>query len=158
MRKLFGELLNDSMDKDENLWLLTGDLGFGVLDSCRKNFPERSYNLGAAEQLMVGTAVGLAHNNKIPICYSITPFLLYRPFEFIRNYLNNEKSVVKLVGAGRGDDYGNLGFSHWAFDDIDTIKHFENIIIYKPETNEELIEMWEDFLYNNKPCYLNIRR
>lgn len=158
MRNLFGNLLAESISKDERIWLLTGDLGFGVLNQARKIAPERSYNMGAAEQLMIGAAVGLTHNNKIPICYSISPFVIFRPYEWLRNYLNHEGAPVKLVGAGRDKDYGHLGFSHWAVDDEDALRAFPNIKIYKPNTLPELADMWQDFLYNEKPCYLNIKR
>lgn len=158
MRNRFGALLADSMKNDERIWLLTGDLGFGVLNKARETVPERSYNVGAAEQLMVGAAVGLAHNNKIPVCYSITPFVIFRPYEWLRNYLNHEGTAVKLVGAGRDQDYGHLGFSHWAVDDEDALRAFPNIQIYKPNSIEELDSIWPEFLYNEKPCYLNIRR
>jgi transketolase len=107
---------------------------------------------------MLGAAVGLTHNNKIPICYSITPFIIFRPYEWLRNYLNHEHAPVKLVGAGRDQDYGHLGFSHWAIDDEDALRAFPNIKIYKPNTLQELEDVWDEFLYNEKPCYLNIRR
>ena len=158
MRTLFGELLANSMKQDERIWLLTGDLGFGVLNTAREQASERAYNVGAAEQLMLGTAVGLTHNFKIPICYSITPFAIFRPYEWLRNYLNHEGAPVKIVGAGRDQDYGHLGFSHWAEDDESALRVFPNIQIYKPNTKEELSEIWDQFLYNNKPSYLNIRR
>lgn len=158
MRAEFGNLLADSMAKDENVWLLTGDLGFGVLNKAREIAPERSYNQGAAEQLMLGTAVGLCHNGKIPVCYSITPFVIFRPFEWIRNYVSHENTPVKLVGSGRDKDYGHLGFSHWGVDDEDALRIFPNIKIYKPNTVKELEDMWEEFLYNDSPCYLNILR
>jgi len=158
MRKLFGDLLHQSMLENNNVWLLTGDLGFGVLDKARETFPERSYNVGAPEQLMVGAAVGLAHNKKIPICYSISPFVIFRPFEYIRNFLDHEKTPVKLVGAGRDRDYGNLGFSHWAEDDEKALSMFSNLKIFKPGSEEELKEIWGEFLYSDHPCYLNIKR
>lgn len=158
MRNLFGELLANSIKNDPRLWLLTGDLGFGVLNAAREAAPERAKNVGAAEQLMVGAAVGLTHNNMIPICYSITPFVIFRPYEWLRNYLNHEGAPVKLVGAGRDEDYGHLGFSHWAVDDEAALAAFPNIVIYKPNTKEELISIWDEFLYNDQPCYLNIRR
>jgi transketolase len=158
MRSKFGELLENSMINDSKIWLLTGDLGFGVLDRARKSIPERSHNVGAAEQLMLGAAVGLAHNNCIPICYSISPFVVFRPFEWIRNYLDHEQTPVKLVGAGRDRDYGHLGFSHWAEDDERALSIFSNIKIYKPKDEKELEAMWPEFLYNNQPCYLNIKR
>lgn len=158
MRKLFGELLNQSMSEDEKIWLLTGDLGFGVLDTTRQKHPNRSYNVGAAEQLMLGAAVGLTHNNKIPICYSITPFVIFRPFEYLRNFLDHENTSVKLVGAGRDQDYGNLGFSHWATDDDKALSMFLSIKRFKPNTDQELKDCWNDFLYNDKPSYLNLKR
>ena len=158
MRALFGDLLLQQMQKDEAVWCLTGDLGFGVLNNVRDTFPNRALNVGAAEQLMLGAAVGLAHNKKIPICYSITPFVIFRPYEWIRNYLNHEGCAVKLVGAGRDRDYGHLGFSHWAEDDEKALSVFENIKIYKPKTNNELIDAWNDFMYNESPCYLNLMR
>jgi transketolase C-terminal domain/subunit len=55
---------------------------------------------------MIGAATGMAMEGKIPVVYSITPFLLYRPFVFLRNYLHHENIPVKLVGGGRNKDYG----------------------------------------------------
>ena len=90
MRKLFGKFMATEMGNNTNIHMITADLGFGILDECKMKFKDRFYNTGAAEQLMIGIAIGLAENNKIPICYSITPFLLYRPFEYLRNYVNYE--------------------------------------------------------------------
>lgn len=158
MRSLFGELLAESISNDDRIWLLTGDLGFGVLNKAREAAPDRSFNVGAAEQLMIGAAVGLAHNKFIPICYSITPFVIFRPYEWLRNYLNHEGAPVKLVGTGRDKDYGHLGFSHWAVDDETALQAFPNIKIYKPRDNQELTDTWQEFLYSDQPAYLNIRR
>lgn len=158
MRKLFSKLLFNSMSNDSNIFLLTADLGFGILDECRNTFSNRCYNTGAAEQLMIGAGIGLAENHKITICYSITPFLLYRPFEFIRNYVNYENIPLKLVGSGRDKDYSHDGISHWAEDDEVILKCLPNIEIYKPLDDANLINIFDNFLYNNKPSYLNLIR
>ncbi len=155
-RREFVNLLINEMNKNEKIFLLTGDLGFGLFDDIRKKFPNRFINVGSCEQLMIGLAVGLSYEGWIPLCYSITPFLLYRPFEFIRNYLNHELANVKLVGGGRDKDYKNLGFSHWAEDDVKIISSLENIEIYKPEKMSS--EIFNDFIYNNKPSYINLIR
>ena len=155
-RREFVNLLINEMNKNEKIFLLTGDLGFGLFDDIRKKFPNRFINVGSCEQLMIGLAVGLSYEGWIPLCYSITPFLLYKPFEFIRNYLNHELANVKLVGGGRDKDYKNLGFSHWAEDDVKIISSLENIEIYKPEKISE--EIFNDFIYNNKPSYINLIR
>ena len=156
MRNTFANLLYNEMEKNTDIYVIVGDVGFGVFDKIRDRYPDRCFNPGAAEQLIVGLATGLAMEGKIPIIYSITPFILYRPFEFIRNLVNKENIPVKIVGSGRDQDYGALGFSHYATDDEEVFSAFENIKIYKPNLPEE-IDL-NEILYNNKPCYLNLKR
>jgi transketolase len=158
MRKLFGSLLFEEMKNNQDIYLITADLGFGVLDLCKNHCQDRFFNTGAAEQLMIGLGIGLAENKKIPICYSITPFLLYRPFEFLRNYVNYENIPVKLVGAGRDKDYSHDGISHWANDDHIVLNALPNIHVFRPKTEEELTDTFFQFLYNNSPSYLNLKR
>ncbi len=158
MRKRFGELIVEAMRSDDRIWLLTGDLGFYVLDRAREEFPDRFCNVGAAEQLMLGTAVGLAQSGKIPICYSITPFVIFRPYEYLRNYLNHEMCPVKLVGTGRDKEYGHLGFSHWAEDANRALDVFKNIEQYMPNTQQDLETVWDVWLYSKQPAYLNLLR
>ena len=153
MRKQFAEFLHDEMSLNEDIHVLTGDLGYGLWDKIKLDYPDRFINFLSSEQLMLGAACGMALEGKIPVVYSITPFLLYRPFEWIRNYLNNEKIPVKLVGGGRDKDYGYLGFSHWAEEDVKILSEFDNIKLYKPSTPE--IKIFKRMLYNNKPSYLN---
>ena len=98
----------------------------------------------------------MAMEGKIPVVYSITPFLLYRPFEFLRNYLHHENIPVKLVGGGRNKDYGYLGFSHWAEEDLDIMNNLNNIQLYK--LNKLSRTLMEEFIYNNKPSYINLKR
>jgi transketolase len=105
---------------------------------------------------MIGMAVGLAQSGYIPVCYSITPFLLYRPFEQIRNYLNHDEIPVKLVGSGRDRDYGHCGFTHWSEDDVSIMKCLPNIRIYKPLKIDEVIV--NEFLTSPDPAYLNLAR
>jgi len=156
MRRRFQELLTEEMKKNENIVLLVGDVGYKVFDHLREDYPDRVINPGAAEQLMIGMAVGLAMEGKIPVCYSITPFVLYRPFEFIRNYLHHEQIPVKLVGSGRNDDYGVCGFSHYACEDMKVMDVFSGIEVFRPESKEE-VDI-EKFLYSGKPSYINLRR
>lgn len=158
MRRLFADLLHREMQKNENIILLTGDLGYKLWDSIKTDFPKRFINPGSAEQLMVGMAVGLALEGKIPVIYSITPFLLYRPFEIIRNYANHEKIAIKLVGGGRNRDYGVAGYTHWAEEDSLVMQALPNIITNYPESNEEMESLFLGFLYNKKPHYLNLRK
>lgn len=156
MRKEFASFLHGEMSYNERIVLLTGDLGYGLWDQIKIDYPDRFYNVMSSEQLMIGSAVGLAMEGFIPIVYSITPFVIYRPFELLRNYLDHENIPVKLVGGGRNKDYGYLGFSHWAEEDIKVLSTLENIELFKPKKLGEKI--CKDFLYNYKPSYLNLSR
>ena len=151
-------LLLAEMVENQNIITLTADLGFGLLDQIQNSFPDRFYNVGAAEQLMIGVGIGLAENGKIPVCYSMSSFLLYRPFEFLRNYVNEERVPVKLIGSGRDKDYSHDGFTHWAHDDEQVLAALPNIKIYKPTSIEELEMIWQDFINNKEPAYLNLTR
>jgi transketolase len=158
MRKEFFNIVYDIMIKNKNVYVLTADLGYMLLDNIKRDFKDNFYNVGAAEQLLIGAGIGLALSNKIPICYSITPFLLCRPFELIRTYINNENIPVKLVGSGRGKDYFIDGFTHWAEDDTKILEIFPNIKIFRPETNEDIYAQAEDIILNKHPTFISLSK
>lgn len=157
MRKEAIKIIYDLMSKNKNIIFLTADLGYYILDDIKKDFNDRFINVGAAEQLLLGSGVGLALSGKIPICYSITPFLLYRPFEIIRNYIDHEKIPVKLIGSGRDKDYIKDGFSHWACEDKKLMKLLPNITCFHPKKNEDLIKI-EDLILSKNPVYINLQK
>lgn len=158
MRRIFGQALYNKMSVNPDIVIVTGDLGYKLFDRHRRDFPNRFYNTGAAEQCMVGVAVGLALSGKIPVVYSITPFLLYRPFETIRNYIDHESIPVKLIGSGRDKDYEHDGYSHWAEDDRKVMANFKNIDCHWPQTKEEIPELLNHILTTKRPFYLNLSR
>lgn len=158
MRREFASELHKHMKKNNSIVVLTGDLGYGMFDKIRTDFPERFLNTGAAEQAMMGIACGLAIEGKIPVVYSITPFLLYRPFETLRTYVNHEQISVKMIGSGRDKDYAHDGFSHYAGDDKRFLRELTKIQAYWPEHKEDIGELLENTLYNGKPVYINLSR
>lgn len=158
MRKEYAQLLLEEMSINSRIRVITADLGFGILDHVRNAYPDRFFNVGAAEQLMIGAAIGVAEEGLIPVCYSMSSFLLYRPFEFLRNYVNAENIPVKLVGSGRDKDYSHDGLSHWAHDDEQVLAALPNIKIYKPKSIEDLENIWPDFINSLEPSYLNLTR
>src|SRR5690606_18557798 len=103
-------------------------------------------------------ACGLAREGKKVFCYSITPFLLYRPFEVIRTYINHESIPVCLVGSGRDKDYAHDGFSHDASDDKKFMKQFKNIQCEWPNSIEEMKLCVDDYLSSALPYYINLKR
>lgn len=116
MRKQFFDYLFEQMAVNKDIVLVTADLGFGLLDKIRDTYPDRFFNVGASEQLMLGVGVGLSLEGKIPVLYTITPFLLFRAAEWIRNYLVHEDIFCLLVGSGVDKDYAHDGWTHDASD------------------------------------------
>jgi transketolase len=158
MRKCFADILHQYMARNTNIWVITADLGYKMWDMIRDDYPQRFLNVGASEQAMMGIAVGLALEGKIPVVYSITPFLLYRPFETLRNYVNHEKIPVKLIASGRGRDYARDGFSHWAEEDCDVLKVLSNVESRWPESNQELPAMIDEMITCPVPYYINLKK
>ncbi|KKQ67255.1 MAG: hypothetical protein US86_C0001G0182 [Candidatus Daviesbacteria bacterium GW2011_GWA2_38_24] len=158
LRRAFADILLEHMKTNDKIYVVTGDFGYKMWDQIRDEFPDRFINVGAAEQLMMGVGVGLALEGKIPFVYTVTSFLLYRPFETIRNYINYEKIPVKLIGSGRDKDYFHDGFSHWAEEDKEIMKIFSNIKPFWPESSEDLPKIIEEILDNGAPSYVNLRR
>lgn len=158
MRPYFAECLHEHMKTNKNIYVVVNDLGYKMWDTIRRDFPDRFINVGAAEQTLIGVGIGLALQGKIPFVYSITTFLLYRPFETIRNYLHYEKIPVKLIGAGRDRDYVHDGISHWAEEDKDVMSILKNIKSVWPETREEMPQLVKKLIESNKPWYVNLKR
>jgi transketolase len=145
------------MKENKNIYLLTGDLGYAMLDSLRDDHPERFVNCGASEQAMMGMAVGLAQEGMKPFVYSITPFLLSRGHEWIRNYIDHEQAPVRLVGSGRDDDYKHDGFSHFSFDALDTLRQFD-IKVYSPTDKSEVPDMVREMVLIDRPSFISLSR
>jgi transketolase len=157
VRKTFVKLLHDQMKRNKKIVLILGDLGYGHFDAIREEFPRRVFNPGAAEQLMLGMACGMSMEDKIPVCYSMTPFILYRPFEIIRTFIDHEKIPIILAAAGRDKDYASAGWSHWATDDKEHLSGFKNISKLWPD--EQLLETeFSNIINTQLPYYVNLSR
>ncbi len=162
IRGWFAAALHYEMEKDERIWLITADLGWGMWNNVRDDFPERFVNTGASEQLAVGIGVGLALSGEIPFVYSITTFLLFRAFEWHRNYVNHEHIPVRLVGSGMDDDYKHDGISHQPNKGTELMPIFEKVLYsieqYYPETKEIVPYCVSEMLRKNNPAFICLRR
>ena len=113
MRDHFISTLTKVAEKDKNIILITGDLGFGVLDNFIDKYPNQFINAGVAEQNMTGIATGLGMDGKIVFTYSIGNFNTLRCLEQIRNDACYHDANVNIVSVGGGFSYG-IGYSHHA--------------------------------------------
>lgn len=158
MRAAFAHEVYKHMKKNKDIWVVVGDFGYRMWDDVRRDFPNRFINVGAAEQAMIGIAVGLAQEGKIPLVYTATTFLLYRPFETIRNYVNYESAPVRLIGSGRERNYKEDGITHWVEEDKEVMKIFSNISPLWPKTIDDIPGVVKKIIKENKPWYVNLIR
>ena len=143
MRNSFIQKLTQMAETDERIVLLVGDLGYSVIEEFREKFPKRFYNVGIAEQNMLGLATGLAKSGFIPYVYSIVPFAALRPYEFIRNGPVLHELPVRIVGVGGGFEYGTNGPTHWGLDDLGVMRIQPGMTVLAPTNNEETMATLE---------------
>lgn len=158
MKRTFADTLLEEAKKNKDIYLLTGDLGFKMFDTFKEELPDQYINCGAAEHTMMDMAIGLAYAGKIPFVYSITPFLLYRPFEALRTYVSYESLNIKLIGGGRNHDYDHDGISHWADDAGLVLQALPNITQYWPHEKQEIPVIVREMLTSTNPCFLSLKR
>ncbi len=134
MRRKFGKIINKLARKDKKVILIVGDIGYGIFDDFRKEHPKRFFNLGICEQSIIGFAAGAALQGLKPWVYTITPFLIERPFEQIKLDINQQKANVNLVGYA---DYPSLGPTHAELDGKKLMGLMKNIKSFFPKDSNE---------------------
>lgn len=132
MRDAFVTRLHLLASKDRRVNLITGDLGFGVLEKFASEFPNQFLNAGVAEQNMTGIATGMALEGKIVFTYSIGNFPTLRALEQIRNDAAYHDANVKVVAVGGGFSYGALGMSHHATEDLAILRALPQVTVISP--------------------------
>ena len=137
MRLEFADELVKLARSDSRVVLLTADLGFAVLEPFAAEFPDRFFNVGVAEQNMIGLATGLAEAGLRPYAYSIATFASMRPYEFFRNGPALHELPVRLIGMGGGLDYGHNGMTHYALEDVALMRVQPAVTIVAPADAEQ---------------------
>lgn len=156
MRNDFIKKLIELAKKDQRIVLLTADLGFSVVEEFGKNFPDRFYNVGVSEQNMVGLATGLAKDGFIPFVYSIAPFVLLRPFEFVRNGPVFHNLQIRFCGIGCGFEYGLLGSTHFLLEDVALVRSQPNFMYVAPSNDSQSAQSLEKTYQNPGPIFYRI--
>jgi transketolase len=137
MRKALVKTLVELAEKDPRVLLLTADLGYTVLEPFVDRFPDRFFNVGVAEQNMIGLATGLADGGFIPYVYSIATFAALRPYEFIRNGPVLQRLPVRIIGVGGGFEYDHAGPTHYALEDVGALRMQPGLQVVTPADFEQ---------------------
>lgn len=156
MRNAFLAALTKIVENDKDVILLTGDLGYGIFEDLEARFPNQYFNVGVAEQNMIGLATGLSLEGKKIVTYSIGNFSTLRCLEQIRNDACYHDSNITIVASGGGFSYGTLGMSHHATEDLSILRSLPNISVVAPSTIKEAGEAITAMIHNGGVGYLRL--
>ena len=156
MRQAFVRQLLEAAKNDPDIVLITGDLGYGVLDEFAQTLPHQFINAGVAEQTMASLAGGLASLNKKVFIYSIGNFSTLRCLEQIRNDICSMNHSVTVVSVGAGFSYGPQGYTHYAIEDMSVMRSISKMNVYCPSDSYEVSVVLSKILNEGKPSYLRL--
>lgn len=156
MRSTFINQLLASAKEDKSILLITGDLGYGVVDQFAAELPNQFLNFGINEQSMMGAAAGFASKGFKPFVYSIGNFPTFRCLEQIRNDVCHMNLDVCIVALGAGFSYGTAGYSHHLVEDISALSALPNVSIYSPADTREVELLYPNILAKGGPRYLRL--
>lgn len=156
MRNAAVKKLFELARSDRNIILMTGDLGYGVLDEFRQNLAGQFFNAGICEQNMTAVAAGLALEGKIVFTYSIANFPSLRCLEQIRDDAAYHHANVKIMSVGAGLAYGSLGMSHHATEDIAVMRALPDVTVFSPSGPAEAVKVCEAACAVHGPCYIRL--
>ena len=159
MRDGFGEALLELAREDERIVVLTADLADSTrVSSFAKEFPERFFEVGVAEQSLVTVAAGMAAAGKIPFVTSYAVFSPGRNWEQIKVAVAMNNLPVKIIGAHAGFGASMYGATHQSFEDIAMMRTIPNMTVVVPADYNESKEATKAIANNELPTYLRLSR
>ncbi|MHB8449157.1 MAG: transketolase family protein [Mycobacteriales bacterium] len=156
MRAAFFRTLMEAATVDPRIHLVTGDLGFGVIEPLASACPGQVINAGVAEQAMTGIAAGLALAGAKVFTYSIGNFPTLRCLEQVRNDVAYHGADVTVVAVGGGLAYGALGVSHHATEDLAIMRAIPTLTVAAPGDPLETERVTQALLASGGPAYLRL--
>jgi transketolase len=158
MRTTFITELTRLAGNDENIFLLTADLGYSVLETFAGTHPRQYANVGVCEQAMTGIAAGLALSGKRVVNYSIANFPTLRCLEQIRNDICYHNADVMVVAVGGGLAYGAQGYTHHGIEDLGIMAMLPDMTVVSPADPSEVEALLPQLLKKGGPSYLRLGR
>lgn len=158
-RDAYGEALAKLGETNEDVVVLDADLSGSTKTALfAKKFPERFFNIGIAEQDMMGTAAGLAASGKIPFASTFAIFATGRAWEQVRQSIAYPKLNVKIVATHAGITVGEDGASHQSVEDIAVMRVIPHMTVIVPADGIEIRKVIEGIVKYNGPVYVRASR
>ena len=156
MRKTCLNMVHTLAKSDPRVVFVGSDLGPGVLDDMKQEFPDRFFMEGVSEQHIVGLAAGLAMEGFIPYVNTIATFITRRCYEQIAIDLCLHDLPVRLIANGGGLVYAPLGPTHLAAEDIAITRTLPNMTVVAPSDADEMTRFMATTLDWPHPIYIRL--
>jgi transketolase len=154
MRERMGAVVGELLEADPKTALVLADISSGYFRRQMQKYPYRVINVGIMEQTMISLAAGLALEGFHPIVHSITPFLVERPFEQIKDDFCYQGLGGTLISVGASYDYGKDGMTHHGSGDIPILKTLPRMQCCVPGTADEFETLLRQTYSNGAPTYI----
>jgi transketolase len=151
MRERFYELAREALDGDERVAVVTAQIGADAFGDHPRHF-----DVGIREQLMIGVAAGLALEGYRPVAHSYTPFLVERPYEFVKLDLGHNDLGAILVSIGASYDAAREGRTHQAPEDVALVAALPGWTIHVPGHADELERVFRRSLPGDDRIYIRL--
>ncbi len=151
MRERFYELAREALDEDERVAVVTAQIGNEAIGEHPRHF-----DVGIREQLMIGVAAGLALEGYRPVAHSYTPFLVERPWEFLKLDLGHNDLGAVLVSTGASYDAARAGRTHQAPEDVALVAALPGWTVHVPGHPEELERLFRRSLSGDDRVYIRL--
>ena len=158
MRKTALDCVHKLSQIDERVVFVGSDLGPGVLDKMKTEFPDRFFMEGVSEQYIIGMAAGLAMEGFIPYVNTIATFLTRRCYEQVAVDLCMHDLPVRLIANGGGGVYAPLGPTHLAVEDIAIMRALPNMAVVAPCDADEMNRLMMSTLEWPHPIYIRLAK
>lgn len=158
MRDAFFTGLYEIFKKDKNCIFITADNGAPTLDRFAKDFPKQYYNVGIAEQQLIGMACGMAFEGKKVYTYAIAPFVTIRCYDQNKLDMCAMNLPIINLGVGAGYAYDIMGPSHHMVEDISVMRTLPNLVMYGPSDVTTARALVDISYQNPSPQYIRFDR
>ena len=159
LRDAVGKCLADLGGKYDNMLVLTADVDTSSrIQAFREQYPDRCYNVGIAEQSLMSTAAGLAHEGYKPLCFAFAPFATMRCYEQVRTDICYSALPVIIIGNGAGYSNGISGCTHCGLEDSALMVACNNMTVIEPGDPFQMVKVLEAAMELNRPVYIRMGR
>lgn len=154
MRQRFLDVMTAALDEDPKVALVLADISVRFLDEARRKHPQRVFNVGIREQLLIGATAGLALSGLRPVAHTYAPFLVERAFEQVKLDLGHQDLGAVLVSTGASYDEPGYGRTHQAPGDVALLDTVPGFTVHVPGHPDEVELLLRHELARDSRAYL----